>query len=84
MAAHSIGHNGQCHTLATAMRQDRHAILLFLAISLMLRGAGVNCYRHPSSLWAARLSRKPNVATNTLVAPVAKLSGRIGYLQETL
>jgi hypothetical protein len=58
MPAHAIGYHGQRHTLATGMRQNGHAVLLFLAIPLMLRRASIDCYCHPASLWAARLSRK--------------------------
>jgi hypothetical protein len=48
------------------MRKDRDAILLFLAIPLMLCRTGIDCYRHPSSFAAGRLSRKGNGRLNTI------------------
>jgi hypothetical protein len=40
------------------MLKDRDPVLLFLAISLVLCGARINCYRHCFSLSGARLARK--------------------------
>jgi hypothetical protein len=58
MAAHAVGDDGQCHATLAGMLKDRDAILLFLAISLVLCGARINCYRHCFSLSGARLARK--------------------------
>jgi hypothetical protein len=43
MPAHAIGDDGQCHTTLAGMLKDRDAILLFLAISLVLCGARIDC-----------------------------------------
>jgi hypothetical protein len=66
MAAHAIRHDRQGNPASACMRKDRDAILLFLAIPLMLCRTGIDCYRHPSSFAAGRLSRKGNGRLNTI------------------
>jgi hypothetical protein len=43
VSAHAVGDDGQRHATLAGMRKDRDAILLFLAISLVLRCARINC-----------------------------------------
>ncbi len=62
MATHADRLPRPAPPLAPGMRQNGHAVLLLLAIPLMLRSAGIDCYCHPASLWAARLSRKKYAA----------------------
>ena len=55
--ASAIGDDSQSYAPFTGMRENRHAILLLLAITLVLRRAGVDCYGHPPPFWSASLSR---------------------------
>ena len=50
------------------MRKDRETILLFLAISLVLCRASINCYEHCLSLTVGRLARMVRLP------PVTKLT----------
>jgi len=50
MAAHAVGDDGECYAITACVGENRDAILLFLAISLMLCGTGIDFYWHPSSL----------------------------------
>jgi len=49
MAAHAVGDDGECNAISTCVGEDRDAILLFLAISLVLCGTGIDFYWHPFS-----------------------------------
>jgi hypothetical protein len=42
MAAHPVGDHGEGHAPPVRVRQYRHTILLFLAVPLMLRCAGID------------------------------------------
>ncbi len=58
MSAHAIRHDCQCHAALPLMLQYRDPVLLFLAISLVLCCARIECYGHCFSLSAERLARK--------------------------
>ena len=58
MAAHAIRHDCQCHAALPLMLQYRYPVLLFLAISLVLCCARIECYGQCFSLSAGRLARK--------------------------